>query len=74
MGHHIEVKEVRRTIHFDTGERLDLHNVHWFDTSGTHLRILAEEGLVILNPDRVLCHVVKPTARMDEAVDLQKQV
>ena len=74
MGYRVEVTEVRRTIHFDTGERLDLHNVQWFDSSGTHLRIMADEGLVILNPDRILCHLVKPTARTDEAVDLQKQV
>lgn len=74
MGYRVGVNEVRRTIHFDNGERLDLHNVRWFDSSGTHLRVMADEGLVILNPARILCHIVKPTARTDEAVELQENV
>lgn len=68
MGKKISLNETRRTIVFDNGWRLDLHNVTSFDPSGTHLRIRAEEGFVIVNPARVLCHIVKNESRQDEAL------
>lgn len=71
MGKRIEVNEVRRTIHFINGERLDLHNVTAFDSSGTWLRLWCDEGFVLLNTGLVLCHVVKGESRQDEATALQ---
>lgn len=67
MGKRIEVNETRRTIHFENGERLDLHNVTAFDSSGTWLRLWCDEGFVLLNTDKVLCHIVKGETRQDEA-------
>jgi hypothetical protein len=61
----VPVKEQRRQIVFDTGERLDLHNVTAFDPSGQWLRIWSDEGLSILNPERILFHTVK-AQRTDE--------
>ena len=59
------VNEKRRQIVFCDGQRLDLHNVTAFDPSGTHLRIWADEGLAIINPENVNYHLVKSTLRED---------
>lgn len=66
MSHKIEVNEPRRTVHFTSGERLDLTNVEWFDNSGSYLRIKAREGLAIINPDNVNFHLIKPEGKTDE--------
>ncbi len=67
MGTKVSVNEARRTIWFNNGERMDLHNVTAFDSSGTWLRLWADEGYVLINTDLVLAHVVKPDSRSDEA-------
>lgn len=59
MGHRIAVDEERRTIHFTNGDRMDLHNVTHFDCSGTWLRIWCDEGLVVVDPDKINAHVIK---------------
>jgi hypothetical protein len=74
MGKRIQVSETRRTIHFDNGERLDLHNVTAFDCSAPWLRLWCDEGFVLLNPSRVLCHIVKDETRQDEAQAPQAKV
>lgn len=74
MGHKIEVNEVRRTVHFNNGERLDLHNVVWFDVSGTWLRLQCDEGFVLLNTDLILYHIIKDSPRVDETETQYKHV
>ena len=54
----VKVNEERRMIVFDNGERLNLHNVVEFDPSGTQLRLWSDEGMAIVNPDRVLYHLI----------------
>ena len=67
MGTKVTVNEPRRTIWFNNGERMDLHNVTAFDSSGTWLRLWADEGYVLLNTNLVMAHVVKGTTKTDEA-------
>jgi hypothetical protein len=45
-------------IVFEDGQRLNLHNVVQFDPSGTQLRLWSDEGVTIVNPDKVLYHMV----------------
>jgi len=65
MGTKVAVSEPRRTIVFDNGERLDLHNVTAFDPSGTWLRLWSDEGFSLLNPERILYHIIKDEPRQD---------
>ena len=59
MGKRIKVNEPRRTTFFNNGQRADFHNVSWFDKSGTHLRLHADEGIAIINTDNVLYHLIQ---------------
>lgn len=67
MGKQVAVNENRRTIVFTSGNRLDLHNVVWFDKSGTHLRLKSDEGYTIVNPDKVEYHIIHPDADYQQA-------
>lgn len=62
----VEVNEKRRQIVFTNGERLDLHNVTAFDPSGTWLRIWSDEGMTLLNPDKINFHQIKVDTRGDD--------
>lgn len=66
ISQRVKVNETRRQVVFDTGERLDLHGVSAFDPSGTWLRLWSDEGMTLLNPDRVLFHQVKAEMRGDD--------
>jgi hypothetical protein len=52
------VIEKKRKIVFDNGDHLNLRNVTKINHMGTWLRIWSDEGFIILNPDRVLYHIV----------------
>lgn len=54
----VKVKEKKRTVVFMGGEKVIFHNVVWFDNSGTYLRLMTDEGYVLINTDKVLCHIV----------------
>lgn len=64
----VPVSEKRREIVFITGQRLNLTNVVSYDHSGTWLRIWSDEGLTILNPDKILYHTVKSEQKKDQQV------
>ena len=53
----IAVSEGKRTVISVTGEKVILHDVTAFDASGTWLRLWAEEGYVLVNPDNVLAMI-----------------
>jgi hypothetical protein len=50
----VKIKEKKRTIVGTTGYKLIVHDVKSFDNSGRWLRLEAEEGYVLINPDNVL--------------------
>ena len=62
----VSVTEKLRQIVFENGERLDLYNVTSFDPSGTTLRIWSDEGMTILNPDKINYHLIKKDLRGDD--------
>lgn len=55
----VKVNEKKRTVVFENGQRVIFHKVKWFDNSGTYLRLMTEEGYVLINTDKVLCHIVE---------------
>lgn len=49
----IAVKETKRTVFFNGGERRTFHNVTSFNPDGTFLRLECDEGYVLLNPSNI---------------------
>lgn len=63
MGKRIPVNEPRRTIVMASGNRLDLHNVTAFDSSGTFLRLWSDEGFTLLNEANIDYMIVRKEGR-----------
>lgn len=55
----IKVKEAVRRIVSKDGHELRLHNVTALNLSGSWVRIVADEGYVLVNPANVLAFIVK---------------
>ena len=55
----VKVNEKKRTVVFENGQKVIYHKVKSFDNSGTNLRLMAEEGYVLINTDKVLCHIIE---------------
>lgn len=66
----IDTNESRRTIVFTDGQRLELSNVTAWNSSGTWLRIWADEGFIILNVKKILYHQIQNAPRVNEADDM----
>lgn len=49
----VQVNEKRRVIYFNDGSISNFHNVKWFDSSGTWLRMESDEGYIIANPKNI---------------------
>lgn len=52
------VLEKKRKIVFTNGHQLNLRNVTKINHMGSWLRIWADEGFVILDPDKILYHII----------------
>lgn len=52
------VIETKRKIVFEGKTHLNLRNVTSFDGQGTYLRIKSDEGYILVNPEKVLYHIV----------------
>jgi len=52
------VKEKTRVIRFDNGTKLTLHNVVGVSNDDTTLGLMCDEGFVIINPKKVLYHLI----------------
>jgi hypothetical protein len=66
----VSVNEARRTVVFKDGQRLELSNVTAFNSSGTMLRLWADEGFFMLNTSRINYHQIQQAYRADEATDM----
>ena len=65
----VQVNEARRSIIFTDGHRLELSNVTSYNSSGTWLRIWSDEGFIIVNPKKILYHMIQnnpPTIDFDD--------
>jgi len=49
----VKVVEKRRAIYWKDGQISNFHNVKWFDSSGTWLRMESDEGYIIANPENI---------------------
>jgi len=54
----LKVNEAKRIVVSDTGYRLSLHGVTEVDLSGNYVRLLCNEGYVLINPDKVFAHII----------------
>jgi len=66
----VEVEEARRSIIFTDGQRLELSNVTAFNASGTWLRLWSDEGYIVVNPKKILYHMIQKNPRQNEADDM----
>jgi hypothetical protein len=53
-----EVSEKTRTIRFENGTKVTLHNVTGVSNDDTTLGLRCDEGFVIINPNKVLYHKI----------------
>lgn len=58
-GADIAVNEAVRRIVSKDGHELRLHNVSKLNISGSWVRLVSDEGYVLVNPDNVLAFIVK---------------
>ena len=54
----IKVEEKRRVVVFRDNTRAIFHNVKWFNSDGSFLRIGCDEGYVLMNTANVLYMIV----------------
>jgi len=59
MATPIKVKESVRRIISTSGDEAKLHNVKSVDISGSWIRLQADEGYALVNPNNVLLMIVK---------------
>lgn len=55
----MQVNEVLRRVVSKDGHEIRLHNVNDVNISGSWIRLLSDEGQVIVNPANVLAFIVK---------------
>lgn len=58
MSDKIKVNEKKRIVVSDTGYRLSLHDVTEVDLTGNWTRLQCRQGYVLINPDKVLAHII----------------
>jgi len=58
MAGGIKVSEKRRRVQFIDGTIANFDNVTWFDPSGTFLRMICDQGYVLINTANVLFYTI----------------
>ncbi len=64
MFRDVEVDETSRTVYFKGGEKAKFTNVTAFNSSGSYLRLVSDEGYIIINSDNINYMVVPKEARV----------
>lgn len=60
----IEVKEKRRVISFRGGDKAIFHNVTMFNNEGSFLRIICDEGYILINTANINYIQLDPEERV----------
>jgi len=60
----IAVEEARRTVFFKDGAKATFTNVKSFNASGSFLRLVSDEGYIILNTANINYMIVPEEARV----------
>jgi hypothetical protein len=60
----VEVSETKRTIYFKDGAKATFTNVTSFNSSGSYLRLVSDEGYIIINSDNINYMIVPAEARV----------
>ncbi len=60
----VEVAETSRTVYFSDGGKAKFTNVTSFNSSGSYLRLVCDEGCIIVNSDNINYMIVPKEARV----------
>lgn len=64
MFNDINVNEATRAVYFKDGAKAKFNNVTAFNSSGSYLRLVSDEGYVIINSDNINYMIVPAAARV----------
>lgn len=60
----IKVDEARRSVYFKDGTQAAFHNVTMFNPSGTFLRLICDEGYILINESNITYMKIKANERV----------